>query len=182
VQDPLEKLVPGFGLNRDPERVPMRWDSTSKGGFTTGSPWLPMVGQRQRNVADLQNDDRSILHLYRQLIRLRRKSPALRSGDYAPLRSRDGIFMYERTGGHEKFRIALNLTHEGRRLEIPVSQLLSCRPISTKRIYGSPDRSCCDLTKVLSFEFRLDGIARAGMTPSRADPRPYTDPKLKTLR
>ncbi|HEY3680146.1 MAG TPA: alpha-amylase family glycosyl hydrolase [Bradyrhizobium sp.] len=118
VQDPLEKLVPGFGLNRDPERVPMRWDSTSKGGFTTGSPWLPMVGQRQRNVADLQNDDRSILHLYRQLIRLRRKSPALRSGEYAPLRSRDGIFMYERTGGHEKFRIALNLTHEGRRLEI----------------------------------------------------------------
>src|ERR1700709_1424154 len=26
IRDPFERLLPGFGLNRDPERVPMRWN------------------------------------------------------------------------------------------------------------------------------------------------------------
>ena len=42
IDDPFEKLVPGYDLNRDPERVPMRWDGTPNGGFTTGEPWLPL--------------------------------------------------------------------------------------------------------------------------------------------
>src|SRR5689334_6039489 len=50
VQDPFEKHVPGYGLNRDPERSPMRWDSTAFGGFTRGEPWLPMGDVKTRNV------------------------------------------------------------------------------------------------------------------------------------
>jgi alpha-glucosidase len=60
--DPFEKLVPGYGLNRDPERVPMPWDATSNGGFTTGEPWLPIGQIGRRNVADLQKaGDRSCI-------------------------------------------------------------------------------------------------------------------------
>jgi alpha-glucosidase len=117
VQDPFEKLVPGFGLNRDPERIPMRWDATENNGFTTGTPWLPMQSAASPNVAGLQQDTRSILHLYRELVALRKRTTALRSGDYAPLRSRNDILAYERFTENEKFRIALNLTHEPRRLE-----------------------------------------------------------------
>jgi len=117
VQDPFEKLVPGYDLNRDPERVPMRWDATGNGGFTTGQPWLPMGQASGRNVFDLQNDERSILHLYRELIRLRKDTPAFGSGDYAPLRSRNDVLIYERSSGTERFRIALNLTHEARCVE-----------------------------------------------------------------
>src|SRR4051812_36417774 len=117
VNDPFEKLVPGYGLNRDPERVPIPWDTTENRGFTTGKPWLPMTGIKTRSVAELQQEERSILHLYKALIKLRKATPALHSGDYAPLRSRNDILCYERFSDQEKFTIALNLTHDARRLE-----------------------------------------------------------------
>jgi len=43
VRDPFEMLVPGWGLNRDPERTPMCWDAGDHGGFTTGEPWLRRI-------------------------------------------------------------------------------------------------------------------------------------------
>jgi alpha-glucosidase len=118
VQDPFEKLVPGYDLNRDPERVPMPWDGSRNSGFTTAKqPWLPMTGIKTRSVSELQSDEQSILHLYRELILLRNATPALHCGDYAPLRSRNDILCYERFTGQEKFTVALNFTHGARRLE-----------------------------------------------------------------
>ena len=42
VQDPRELREPGLGLGRDPVRTPMAWDTTRQGGFTEGTPWLPL--------------------------------------------------------------------------------------------------------------------------------------------
>jgi alpha-glucosidase len=44
----------------------MQWDSS--GGFTSGTPWLPMVDPEKRNVADEREDPDSLLNLYRELI------------------------------------------------------------------------------------------------------------------
>jgi alpha-glucosidase len=57
---------------RDRYRHPMQWDSSPKGGFTCGEPWLPLVDPAERNVADQAGDPGSLLSLYKQLIRLRR--------------------------------------------------------------------------------------------------------------
>jgi alpha-glucosidase len=117
VQDPFEKLVGGYGLNRDPERAPMRWDDSAKGGFTRGEPWLPLGDDvAKRNVAVLQKDERSLLWLYRRLLHLRRAEPALLAGAYEPVRSRNDILSYMRVGNDTKLLIALNLTDEPRRL------------------------------------------------------------------
>src|SRR4051794_6420549 len=46
IQDPFEKLVPGYDLNRDPERVPMSWDATRNGGGATRGTRLALGGAK----------------------------------------------------------------------------------------------------------------------------------------
>jgi alpha-glucosidase len=114
VVDPFEKLVGGYGLGRDPERVPLRWDDSSHGGFTAGEPWLPQ-GDPTKNVARLKADPSSLLHLYRALMALRRRLPCLGRGDYHPIRSRNDVLAYRRTLGSERVLVLLNLVHEPRK-------------------------------------------------------------------
>lgn len=65
---------------RDPQRTPMQWDGSPNGGFTSGTPWLPLVDPATRNVAGQADDPGSLLNLYRRLLALRRTSTALRHG------------------------------------------------------------------------------------------------------
>lgn len=118
IQDPFEKLVPGYELNRDPERTPMRWNESHAAGFTTGEPWLPVGANfKERNVAGLQKDPCSILWLYRRLIQLRREDPVFTAGDYVPIRSKNGVLMYKRTSAGREMLIALNAMPEPRRVD-----------------------------------------------------------------
>jgi glycosidase len=53
----------------------MQWDSSPGAGFTTGTPWLPLVDQDVRSVAGQRDEPGSLLSLYRELIALRRELP-----------------------------------------------------------------------------------------------------------
>jgi alpha-glucosidase len=57
---------------RDPFRHPMQWDSSPGGGFSDGTPWLPLVDPGERNVEDQRGDPGSLLSFWRELIALRR--------------------------------------------------------------------------------------------------------------
>ncbi len=57
-----------------------------------------------------------MLSLHRRLISLRRSSPALSLGDIQILKAEDGVLAYERRSGAGRMQVALNLTHEPRRL------------------------------------------------------------------
>ncbi|MCK1745061.1 alpha-amylase [Bradyrhizobium sp. 139] len=116
IRDPFEKLVPGYGLCRDPERAPMRWDDSPDGGFTTGSPWLPLEpSDGVANVAGQQRDERSILALFRALMALRREHSCLRQGGYEPLRSQNDVLAYKRTDSRNEILVALNIGAEPRK-------------------------------------------------------------------
>ncbi len=118
ITDPFEKLLPGYDLNRDPERTPMRWDGGMNAGFSEGEPWLPVgPGVAERNVATLKEDERSLLWLYKRLIALRGTEPALTTGAYVPERSRNDLLIYRRIAGEDSILVALNLRNEPRRLE-----------------------------------------------------------------
>lgn len=53
---------------RDNARAAMRWDSSVSGGFSAGSPWLPVHPDSAHNVADQSGDPTSMLALVRTLV------------------------------------------------------------------------------------------------------------------
>jgi alpha-glucosidase len=103
---------------RDPERTPIPWGPPSAvgmgGGFTSGRPWLPLSLDAERhNVVTEAKDERSVLSLYRALLRLRRQAPALRSGASAFVAARDpNILAYRRTDRTSSYLVALNFGPE----------------------------------------------------------------------
>lgn len=110
VQDPQEKNVPGIGVGRDPERTPMQWNDSENAGFTSGTPWLPLMkNYREVNVEKEWDAPKSILTLYRKLIAFRNQEPALKIGDYTPVYTEGNLLAYIRSYEEKEFLIALNL-------------------------------------------------------------------------
>lgn len=68
-------------------RTPMAWSRTAPhAGFTSGTPWQPLAADSlEANVEAQEGDARSLLNLYRTLIRLRAATPALGRGALVPL-------------------------------------------------------------------------------------------------
>jgi alpha-glucosidase len=119
VQDPQELGVPGIGLGRDPERTPMQWDASPNAGFSTGTPWLPLADDYQSaNVAAERDDPRSMLALHQRLIALRRATPALEIGSYAPVPAEGELLAYIRAAGSQRLLIALNLGSQEQTLDL----------------------------------------------------------------
>jgi alpha-glucosidase len=149
VQDPRELREPGLGLGRDPVRTPMPWDQTSNGGFTTGTPWLPLNSDwRQRNVATQGQAPGSTLTLYRRLLALRRAHRALAIGDITVLDAEGDVLAYERRLGGEPLLIVLNLGDTSQEVALPswahdarclISTLQGDHPAVGERVVLRPD-------------------------------------------
>ena len=127
-----------IGLSRvdiPPQAVQDPWGSTSpasaailrarrcngtaarSAGFTTAKPWLPLSGDHAtRNVAALEAEPGSIFNLYRALIALRRAHRALSIGAFRLLSVDEDVLVYERSGGDERFVVALNFGTQSRSL------------------------------------------------------------------
>ena len=94
VRDDL-KLPAEFALqraaeaSRDRARTPLQWANAPNGGFSPAgvTTWLPVNPNYAQgvNVAEQQGDPDSLLNFYRQMLRLRKQTPALIAGDYTPL-------------------------------------------------------------------------------------------------
>lgn len=108
-RDPRELREPGLGLGRDPARSPMPWDSGPFGGFSVGPPWLPLPPAFETlNVAAQRAAPFSLLELYRSLLALRKRTPALHCGAIEVLEAESHWLVYERRYEGEVLRIAFN--------------------------------------------------------------------------
>lgn len=109
--DAPASAVPGHDrFGRDLQRTPMQWDSSPQGGFTGGTPWLPLVDPATRNVAAQTDDPASLLSLYRQLLAVRRESPALRHGALSLISSLPPeVVGWTRSSGSERILLVGNM-------------------------------------------------------------------------
>ena len=112
IQDPQGLNMPDKNLSRDPARTPMQWDDSPNAGFTSGEPWLRLPEDYQNvNVKKQQEDPSSMLSLYKKLIQLRQREPALNVGRYAPVHASEQMSAYIRQSGGTRFLILLNFSH-----------------------------------------------------------------------
>jgi alpha-glucosidase len=118
--DPASLPRPPFDrAGRDGCRTPMQWDASTSAGFTTGTPWLPLVDPATRNVEAQRDDPASLLSLYRALIAARRASPALGHGDQRSLFGvAPDVLAWLREADGERVLVVLNLAEEARACEL----------------------------------------------------------------
>lgn len=120
IRDPQDLRQPGKGLGRDAARTPMPWDHRAFAGFSTAEPWLPLNGDwRSRNVAAQQEDEHSMLALYRRLLALRRQHPALNIGDLIMAPAEADVLQYERHHDDERLMVALNFSEQVQPVRLP---------------------------------------------------------------
>ena len=163
VQDPAEKNEPGLGLGRDPERTPMPWNDSPSGGFTTGRPWLPLGSDYQAvNVAALEKDPDSILHLYRTLIELRRTHSVLISGGLKSLMVEKSVLRYERTNGDEQMMVLLNMGSDSVKVTVGAGTIL----VSTNSDWKT--KSVDGMVELRGAEGLIVALDPARMTRHRA--------------
>jgi glycosidase len=88
----------------------MHWDAGPNAGFTTGTPWLPVhPDYAELNAAAQRADPRSVWSFYRDLLRLRRQTSALRRGAFERLsQPSKGGLAYLRTAPDQQALVGLN--------------------------------------------------------------------------
>jgi alpha-glucosidase len=102
---------------RDGCRAPIPWDRADGHGWASVEPWLPWPPEVDtHDVESERATPTSTLHLYRDLLALRRATPALRDGSIELLDAPSGVVAYERRHESSVVRVAVNFTDEGQKL------------------------------------------------------------------
>ncbi len=122
-KDPMVKVyswVPQFiadrlpvGINRDNCRTPMQWNMERSAGFSTAAKtWLPLNSEiERRNVAEQLSDENSLLHVFKQLIKLRKEYTALNSGKIEIINTGNkNILAYVRSFEDEQLLVLINFS------------------------------------------------------------------------
>jgi alpha-glucosidase len=123
--DPAVLPDPPFDrAGRDGCRTPMQWDASPGAGFTTGTPWLPLVDPQRLNVADQSADPDSLLSLYRRMIAVRRATPALERGTHRSLFGvAPQVMAWLREADGDRVLCLLNVGDEPQRCALPLARL-----------------------------------------------------------
>lgn len=111
---PSEDILTSINAKgRDNARRPMPWDSSSNGGFTSGTPWLALNPHFEEiNVADALTRESSIFYTYQRLIQLRKASPIIVWGDFHLLDTAEKVFAYTRSHQNQQWLIVVNLSDQ----------------------------------------------------------------------
>lgn len=111
-----EKAVEMLNVtSRDHARTPFQWDDTKHAGFSNGAAtWLKVNPNFATvNAKSAQADADSIWNFYRQILALRKKTPALQIGAMEDIDAENpSVYSYLRTDGKNQFWVVLNMTEQ----------------------------------------------------------------------
>ena len=101
-------------ISRDNARTPMQWNEASNAGFTAGIPWIEVnPNYTVVNASDQVEDDSSVYHYYKELIRLRHENDIIVYGNYELLLPEsEQLYVYTRTFEQNKLLVICNFTKE----------------------------------------------------------------------
>lgn len=114
LQDPEAIANWPLTLSRDGARTPLPWTAREKhGGFTSGTPWLPISPQNLARAVDAQETDpASLLHVMRELLQIRRGNSALRQGTCEVLLADNARLVLRRTCGDTSVLAVFNVSEQ----------------------------------------------------------------------
>ena len=112
LQDPEAIANWPLTLSRDGVRTPLPWQAQGEhGGFTAGTPWLPLSAQNLALAIDRQEaDPGSLLAFTREALALRRSHAALRCGDCRVVLVDDARLVLRRSASQEAIVAVFNLS------------------------------------------------------------------------
>lgn len=155
--DPAQILVGLRGKSRDNARTPMPWSDAPMAGFTTGTPWLPVIGEfKTINAAAQEGDPESVLAHYRRLIELRHREEIVREGDLELLLPDDErLWVFTRTLGAQQWLVLANMTSHA--VGVPLSALPSLE--DAELVLGSHPGPPTDVQTLRPWESRVYRLA-----------------------
>jgi alpha-glucosidase len=113
---------------RDGSRTPVPWSATADhGGFTMGTPWLPVPNSHRALAVDAQEaDGASLLHAFRRFLHWRSGMPALVHGTLQPLTLPEPLVGFVRSYKHQRVLAVFNLSGQ----TVPISSIETGLPLA----------------------------------------------------
>ncbi len=125
--DPVAELFPlpqfiidrmGRLVNRDECRTPIQWSNGPNGGFSRAEvkTWLPVNSEYTMvNSKKALGDSNSLIYVYKNLLKLRKENPVLKSGTAKIIENKElpgQIYLLERQYEGKKLWIIVNLSNK----------------------------------------------------------------------
>lgn len=130
LRDPFGiKFWPEF-KGRDGCRTPMPWDSEKPaGGFTEGTPWLPVPNEHLARAVDKQEvDPDSTLNYYRSFLKWRKQHDSLLYGNIRFIDSEPETLAFSRNGKDKAVYACFNLSAQPKPMTLPNNISLCSQP------------------------------------------------------
>lgn len=108
--------------SRDNARSPMQWSNQKYAGFSDVETWISIPeNYKEINVANQEKDTDSILHFYKQLIKIRKDNLLVSEGDIKFIESTvENVLIYKRSLENKELWVYCNLGDKIEKVSFPI--------------------------------------------------------------
>jgi alpha-glucosidase len=141
---PAEAAQRAGEMTRDKNRTPMQWSNAANGGFSPPNieTWLPVNPNYAGgvNVHDQQDNPVSMLNFYKRLVRIRKQTPALVTGEYKPIHEKaEDYFAFLRFTETQTVLVVLNYSANHHELKFNIPDKKSAHALFSSAGRGKKD-------------------------------------------